>query len=105
MRPLDRRKIGALWPRTARSGATFHSGVLDIDAIKAALEAGDTRLVLFSVKNKRDRGPDLELFAVPEQRPSIRATSPSVATKAAPMPLEPITAPPGILEDDNEFPF
>jgi hypothetical protein len=62
----DLRKVGALWKKDGKNG-TFYSGTLDAEAMKSGLVGGETRLLLFPVKNKRERGPDVELFCVPPQ--------------------------------------
>lgn len=63
----DLKKIAALWHKTSAKGTNFYSGKLDAEAVKSALAGGDTSLLLFKVKNKRDRGPDLELFVAPQR--------------------------------------
>ncbi len=65
----DLRKIGALWRKTSqKNGGTFYSGKLDAEAVKSALAGDEVRLLLFPVKNKRENGPDVELFAAPDTR-------------------------------------
>lgn len=61
----DLRKVGALW--RSKKG-TCYTGTLDVEAVTAALKAGETRLLLFKVREKRERGPDLEVFAAPDTR-------------------------------------
>jgi hypothetical protein len=77
----DLRRVGALWKKTGKSG-TFYSGTLDANAVKLALGSGETRLLLFPVKKKSERGPDIELFCAADARrqdtPSERPAVPSV---------------------------
>lgn len=75
----DIRKIGALWKKTSqKSGGTFYSGKLDAEAVKSALAGDEVRLLLFPVKNKRENGPDVELFAAPDTR---REAAPTRASR------------------------
>lgn len=64
----DLRKLGALWKKDGKKG-TFYSGTIDPEAMREAIAAGETRLLLFKVQQKRERGPDMELFAAPDARP------------------------------------
>lgn len=69
----DLRKIGALWKKTStKTGGTFYSGTLDAEQVKSALAGDEVRLLLFPVKNKRERGPDVELFCAPDTRQDRR---------------------------------
>lgn len=63
----DFRKVGALWRKTGKSGKTFYSGKLDAAAMKSALVGDETTLMLFPVRDKRGKGPDVELFCVPSR--------------------------------------
>lgn len=63
----DVRKVGALWRKTGKKGNTFYSGKLDAAAMKSALVGDETTLMLFPVKDKRGKGPDVELFCVPNR--------------------------------------
>jgi hypothetical protein len=75
----DLRKIGALWRNISKStGGTFYSGKLDAEAVKSALAGDEVRLLLFPVKNKRENGPDVELFAAPDTR---REATPARASR------------------------
>lgn len=70
----DLQKIGALWRKQGKNG-TFYSGQLDAEKVKSALAGGDSRLLLFPVKTKREKGPDVELFIAPDRDPSERSTA------------------------------
>ena len=60
------RKIAALWQKKSQKGTTFYSGKFDVEKLKDALNQGETSILLFKVKDKRNpKAPDLELFAVP----------------------------------------
>lgn len=59
------RKVGAFWHKTSQKGTNFYSGKLDAQAVKDALAAGETSLLLFKSKNPGGKRPDLEMFAVP----------------------------------------
>lgn len=62
----DLRKIAALWKKDGKNG-TFYSGKLNAEEVKSALAGDEVRLLLFKVKNKRERGPDVELFCAPDE--------------------------------------
>lgn len=62
------RKIATLWKRTSKAGHVFYSGQIDAEAMKSALVGDEISLLLFKVREKRERGPDLELFAAPDTR-------------------------------------
>lgn len=70
----DLRKVGALWKKQGKNG-TFYSGKLNAAEMKSALVGDEVRLLLFPVRNKRDRSPDVELFCAPDTRRQPSAAS------------------------------
>lgn len=60
----DFRKCGALWAKQNAKGEYF-SGKVDAEALSVALASGETQLFIFPVRQKRERGPDFELFTAP----------------------------------------
>ena len=96
----DLRKIAALWPKTSKNGTTFYSGAFDIEAVRAALTAGETGLLMFPVKTKRERGPDLELFVAPER---TSPAAPGTPTARTAQPAAAQAAEPALTDDDSPF--
>jgi hypothetical protein len=62
----DLLKIGAFWRKTSKSGGTFYSGTFDAEKVASALARGEKRLLLFPVKKKTEKGPDVEMFSAPD---------------------------------------
>lgn len=65
------RKIGALWAKEGKNGP-YYSGSLDAAEVKSALVGGETRLLVFPVRQRRERGPALEIFCAPDERSGAR---------------------------------
>jgi len=79
----DLRKVGALWAKEGKNGE-FFSGTLDAEAVKSALAGGETRLLLFPVRQRRERGPAYELFCVPDDRGGQRVDRMTTPAQARP---------------------
>lgn len=84
------RKVAALWKRTSKAGNIFYSGQIDAEAMKSALVGDETNLLLFKVKEKRSRGPDLELFTAQDTRKPVTPSA------------EPETVPAAIISDFDD---